>query len=55
MARRPQGQAAQETPKAASGGLRPRLRTPPRPPRSRRLLGHDHPHDPSPRPPEEGL
>jgi transposase len=27
--------------------LRPRLRTPPRPPRSNRLLGHDHPHDPS--------
>src|SRR5262249_58659648 len=31
--------------------LRPRLRTPPRPPRSHRLPGHDHPHDPPPRPP----
>jgi len=31
--------------------LRPRLRTPPRQPRSHHLLGHDHPYDPPPRPP----
>jgi Transposase DDE domain len=28
--------------------LRPRLRAPPRPPRSHHLLGHDHPHDAPP-------
>ena len=31
--------------------LRPRLRAPARPPRSRRPLGHDHHHDPPPHPP----
>jgi transposase len=34
---------------------RPRLRTPGRPPRDLHLLGHDHRHDPPPRPPARRL